>query len=105
VKNYITTNTEQGHLTVTAVLGTKAANIDLDHHHQSSMGEAEGQDLQMKDATMKTTKKKWGHHALLVEFASLQSPRDSSYLMINKNMTDHRNHNHGLQITCKQSKY
>jgi hypothetical protein len=97
--------TEQGHPAVTAVLGTKAANIDLDHHHQSSMGEVEGHDPQMEDATMKTMKKKWGHHALPVGFASLQFPKDSSYLMINKNMTDHKNHNHGSQITCKQSKY
>jgi hypothetical protein len=105
VKRHIRISTEQGHLTVTAVLGTKAASIDPDHHHQSTMEEAAGQDLQMRDATMKTMKKRWGHHALLEEFASLQSPRDSSYLMINKSMTDHRNRNHGSQITCKQSKY
>jgi hypothetical protein len=97
--------TEQGHPAVIAVLGTKAANTDLDHHHQSSTGEVEGHDPQMEDATMKTMKKKWGHHALLVEFASLHFPKDSSYLMINKNMMDHRNHNCGSQITCKQSKY
>jgi hypothetical protein len=59
----------------------------------------------MKDATMKTTKKRWGHRALPVGFAPFQFPRDSSYLMISKSMTDHWNHNHGYQIIYKQCKY
>jgi hypothetical protein len=96
--------TEQGHLAVTTVLGIKAANTDLDHHHQSSTAELEGCDPQMKSATMKTTKKRWGHRALPIGFASLQFLKDSSYLTISKNTTDHKNHNHGLQITCKQFK-
>jgi hypothetical protein len=59
----------------------------------------------MKNATMKTMKKRWGHHALPAGFAPLQFPRDSNYLMISKNTMDHRNHNHGSQITYKQFKY
>jgi hypothetical protein len=46
-----------------------------------------------------------GHHALPAGFAPLQFPRDSSYLMISKSTTDHRNHNHGSQIIYKQYKY
>jgi hypothetical protein len=69
------------------------------------MVELEDRDPQMKGATMKTTKKRWGHRALPAGFAPPQFPRDSSYLMISKNTTDHMSHNHGSQITYKQFKY
>jgi hypothetical protein len=69
------------------------------------MVELEDRDPQMKNATMKMMIKRWGHHALPAGFAPLQFPRDLSYLMISKSMTDHRNHNHGSQITYKQFKY
>jgi hypothetical protein len=87
------------------VLGIEAANTDLDRPHQNSMMELENRDPQTKGVTMKMTKRKWGHRALPAGFAPLQFPRGSSYLMINKNTTDHRNRNHGLQITYKQFKY
>jgi hypothetical protein len=106
-KKHITTRkrTKQDHLAVTIVLGIEAANADLDRHHQNSTVELEDRDPQMKGATMRTTKRRWGHRALLVGFAPLQFLRDSSYLMTSKSTTDHRNHNHGSQITCKQFKY
>jgi hypothetical protein len=98
-------HTKQGHLAVTTVLGVEAASNDLDRHHQNSTVEPEDRDPQMKNATMKTMKKRWGHRALPTGFAPLQFLKDSSYLMINKSTTDHRNHNHGYQIICKQCKY
>jgi hypothetical protein len=49
--------------------------------------------------------KEMGHHALPAGFAPLQFPRDLNYPMISKNMTDHRNHNHGYQIIYRQYKY
>jgi hypothetical protein len=97
--------TKQGHLAVTIVLGVEAANIDLDRRHQSNTVELEDRSPQTKGVTMKTTKKRWGHHALPVGFAPPQCLRDSSYLMISKNMTGHKNHNHGSQIIYKQFKY
>jgi hypothetical protein len=96
---------KQGHLALTIVLGAETANTDLGRHHQNSTVELEDRDPQMKNATMRTTKKRWGHHALPAGFASLQFPRDSSYLMISKSTMDQRNHNHGSQITYKQFKY
>jgi hypothetical protein len=33
---------------------------DLDRHHQNNMEELEDPDLQTKNATMKTTKRRWG---------------------------------------------
>jgi hypothetical protein len=69
------------------------------------MVELKDRDPQMKGATMKTMKKRWGHHALPVGFASLQFLRDSNYRMTNKNTMDHKNRNHGSQITYKQFKY
>jgi hypothetical protein len=97
--------TSKDRLAVTTVLGTEAAINGLDRHHQNNTEEPEDPDLQMKNATMKMTKKRWGHHALPAGFAPLQSPRDSSYLMINKSTTDRWNHNHGSQIIYKQYKY
>jgi hypothetical protein len=69
------------------------------------MVELEDRDPQMKGEIMKTTKKRWGHRALPIGFAPLQFLRDSSYLTINKNTMDHKNHNHGSLITYKQFKY
>jgi hypothetical protein len=96
---------KQGHLAITAVLGAEAASNDLDRHHQNSTMEPKDRDPQMINATMKKTKKRWGHHALPAGFAPLQFPKDSSYLMISKSTTDHRNRNHGSQIIYKQYKY
>jgi hypothetical protein len=97
--------TSQDRLAVTIVLGTEAAINGLDHHHQNNTEEPKDPDLQMKNVTMKTTKKRWGHRALPAGFAPLQFPRYSSYLMINKSTMDRKNHNHGLQIIYKQYKY
>jgi hypothetical protein len=104
---HITTrkHTSQGHLAVTIVLGIEVVINDLDRHHQDNMEEPEDLDLQTESATMKTTKRRWEHRALPAGFALHQYPRGSNYLMINKNTTDHRNHNHGSQTICKQYKY
>jgi hypothetical protein len=93
-----------------AVLGTEVATDDLEHHHQGdtkarSMEEPEDPGPPPKHTTMKTTKKRWGRRALLTGFALRQYPRVSNYLMINKNMMDLRNPNHGSRITYKQRKY
>jgi hypothetical protein len=69
------------------------------------MEEPEDLDLQIESTAMKTTKMRWGHHALLVEFAPRKYPRGSNYLMTNKNTTDHRSHSHGSRIIYKQYKY
>jgi hypothetical protein len=103
-------HTRQDHLAVTIVLGAEAVVDDLDRHHQNSMGvqsmgELKDLDLQTEGTAMKTTKRRWEHRALPVGFALRQYPRGSNYLMINKNMTDHRNHRHGSQTICKQYKY
>jgi hypothetical protein len=97
--------TSQDRLAVTTVLGAEAAISDLDCPHQSNTEEPKDLDLQMKNVTMKMTKKRWEHRALLAGFAPLQFPKGSSYLMISKSTTDHRNHNHGSQIIYKQYKY
>jgi hypothetical protein len=95
------------HHAVTIVLGTEAAVDDLEHHHQNdtearSMEETEDPGLQAKPTITKMTKKKWGHHALLTEFAPRQYPRVLNYPMISKNMMDPRSHSHGSRIICKQ---
>jgi hypothetical protein len=69
------------------------------------MEEPEDLDLQMESATMKMTKKRWEHRVLPAGFALHQYPGGLNYLMINKNTTDHRNHNRGSQIIYKQYKY
>jgi hypothetical protein len=69
------------------------------------MEEPEDPSLPRRRATMKTTKRRWGLHVLLAEFATLMYPKDSNYPMISRNMTDHRNHSHGSQIIYKQSEY
>jgi hypothetical protein len=50
------------------------------------MEEPEGPELPPKHMTMKTTKKRWGRHALLTEFALHQYPRVSNYPTTNKSM-------------------
>jgi hypothetical protein len=62
---------KQGHLVVTTVLGAEAASNDLDRHHQNSTVEPKDRDPQMRNVTMKTTKKRWGHRALPAGFAPL----------------------------------
>jgi hypothetical protein len=98
------------HHAVTAVLGTEAGVDDLGHHHQNTttaqgMKEPEDPSLPNKYTTMKTTKKKWEHHALLAEFAEPPYPKDLNYPMTSRSMTGPRNHSHGSQITYKQYKY
>jgi hypothetical protein len=44
---------------------------------------------------MRMKKLRWEHHALPGGFAGQKYPRDSSYLMISKNMVDRRNPNLG----------
>jgi hypothetical protein len=46
-------------------------------------------------ATTRTRKQRWGRHALPTGFTERKYPRVSNYLMISKNMTDHKNLNHG----------
>jgi hypothetical protein len=100
----------QGHHTVTTVIGTKVASDDLGHlghHHQGntkvqSMEEPEDPGPPPKHMTTKTMKKRWGHHALLIGFAPRQYPRVSNYPMISKNRMDLRSPNHGSWITYKQ---
>jgi hypothetical protein len=77
------------------------------HHHQGdtkvqSMEEPEGPELPPKHMTMKTMKRRWGHHALLIGFAPRQYPRVSNYPMISKNTMDLRSHSHGSWIIYKQ---
>jgi hypothetical protein len=65
------------------------------------MEELEDLDLATKSMAMKTTKRRWEHRALPAGFALRQYPRGSSYLMINKSTTDHRNHSRGSQTIYK----
>jgi hypothetical protein len=69
------------------------------------MEELEDLNLQREGTAMKTMKRRWGHRALPAGFALRQYPKGSSYLMINKSMTDHKNHSHGSQTIYKQCKY
>jgi hypothetical protein len=69
------------------------------------MEEPKNLNLQTESTAMKTTKRRWEHHALLVEFAPRQYPRDSNYPMISKSTMDRRSHSHGSQIIYKQYKY
>jgi hypothetical protein len=67
-------HTRQDHLAVTIVLGAEAVVDDLERHHQNSMGvqsmeELEDLDLQTEGTAMKTTKRRWEHHALPIGFA------------------------------------
>jgi hypothetical protein len=97
----------QGHNVVTIVLGTEVAADDLEHHHQGdtkvrSMEEPEDLGPPQRHTTMKMTKKRWGHRALLTGFAPCQYPRVSNYPMISKNTMDLRSPNHGSRITCRK---
>jgi hypothetical protein len=88
-------HTNPDHHAITIVLSTEAGVDDLGHRHQNTttaQGTREPKDpsLPGKHRTMKTTKKRWEHHALLAEFAALLYPKDSNYPMISKNMTDLR---------------
>jgi hypothetical protein len=89
------------------VLGTGVAVDDLEHHHQGdtkarSTEEPEDPSPQIRHTITKTTKRRWGHHALPIGFAPCQYPKVSNYLMISKNTTDLRSHSHGSWIMCKQ---
>jgi hypothetical protein len=66
--------TRKHHHAVITVLGAEAEAGDPDlHHHDTTiardMEEAEGPSLQDICTTTKTTKSRWGLHALLAEFA------------------------------------
>jgi hypothetical protein len=50
----------------------------------------------------KDAKIEMGHHVSLAEFIEHRYPKDSSYPMTSRSMTNHRNHNHCYQIICKQ---
>jgi hypothetical protein len=94
------------HHAITAVLGAGVVADDLGHHHEDttkaqSMEEPEGPELPPRHTTTKTTKKRWGHRALLIEFAPHQYPRVSNYPMTSKSMMDHRSRNRGSQIICR----
>jgi hypothetical protein len=88
------------HHAVTSVLGTGVVADDLGHHRQDttkaqSREEPEGPGLPPRHTTTKTTKKRWEHRALLIEFAPHQYPRVSNYPMTSKSMMDPRSRNRG----------
>jgi hypothetical protein len=94
--------TNQDHHTVTTVLGIEVEVDDLGRHHQNDATiqrtkEPDDLELLVKNVTMKTTKRRWGRHALPAGFASRQYPKVSNYLMTSKSMMDLRSHNHGFQ--------
>jgi hypothetical protein len=65
----------QGHHAVTTVLGTEVEVNDLGHHHQDDIlvqktKKPDNPEPQIKHETMKTIKRRWGHHALPARFAS-----------------------------------
>jgi hypothetical protein len=98
------------HHAITTVLGTEAGVDDLGHHHQNTttaqgMKEPKDPSLPNKRTTMKTTKKKWEHHALLTEFAEPPYLKDSNYPMIIRSMAGPWSCSHGSQITYKQYEY
>jgi hypothetical protein len=98
------------HHTIIAVLGAGVVADDLGHRRQDitkaqSMEEPEDPGLPPRHTTTKTTKKRWEHRALLIEFAPHQYPRVSNYPTISKSMMDPRSRNHGYRIICRQSKY
>jgi hypothetical protein len=78
-----------GHHAITTVLGIEAEVDDLERHHQGdttvqSIKEPEDPELPTKHMTTKTMKRRWGHHALPIGFASRQYPKVSNYPMISK---------------------
>jgi hypothetical protein len=61
-------------------------------HKSRSTEEPEDPGPQLRHTITKTTKRRWGHHALPIGFAPRQYPKVSNYLMISKNMMDPRSH-------------
>jgi hypothetical protein len=61
--------------------------------------------MSRKKKTMKTTEKRWAHHALPAGFAEHEYPKDSSYHTISKNTMGRKNARYGYQTICKQYKY
>jgi hypothetical protein len=62
---------------------------DLGHRHQDDIvvqktKEPDDPELQIKHATMKMMKRRWGRHALPAGFAPRQYPKASNYLMTSK---------------------
>jgi hypothetical protein len=91
----------QDHHAVTTVLGIEAEVDDLERHHQGdttvqSIKEPDDPELPTKHMTTKTTKRRWGRHALPRGSASRQYPKVSNYPMISKSMMDLRSHGHGF---------
>jgi hypothetical protein len=112
MKRYTTikVHTSLDHHTITTVLGTGVVANDLGQYLQNTtkaqgMEEPEDPGLPPRHMTTTTTRKRWAHRDLLVEFAPHQYPKVSNYLMISKNMTDPRSHHHGSQIIYRQSEY
>jgi hypothetical protein len=58
------------------------------------MEEPEDPGLPIRNTITKTMKKRWEHHALLVEFAPHLCPKDSNCPMISRNTTDLINLSH-----------
>jgi hypothetical protein len=92
---------------ITTVLGAETGVDEPVHHHQNTTTaqrteEPKDPSLPGKRMTTKTMKKRWEHHALLAEFATLPYPKDSNYPMISRNMTYLRSHCHGSQTIYKQ---
>jgi hypothetical protein len=93
-------HTSLDHHAVTTVLNTGVVADNPGQYHQNTikaqgMEEPEGPGLLLGHMTMKTTKKRWAHRALLAEFAPHQYPKVSNYPMICKNTTDPKSHHHG----------
>jgi hypothetical protein len=112
MKRHIATKvcTSLDHHVVTTVLSTGVVADDLGHHRQGTtkaqgMEELEDPSLPPRHMIMKTTKKRWEHRALLVEFAPHLYPKGLNYPMTSRSTMDLRSHNHGSQIICKQSEY
>jgi hypothetical protein len=103
-------HTSLDHHAVTTVLDTGVVADDLGQYRQNTtkaqgMEEPKGPGLPPGHMTMKMTKKRWAHHALLTEFAPHQYPKVSNYPTISKNTTDPRSHHHDFQIIYRQSEY
>jgi hypothetical protein len=112
MKRHIVTNvcTSLDNHAVTTVLGTGVVANDLGHHRQGitkAQGTEEHKDpaLPPRHMTMKITKKRWEHRALLTEFEPHLYPTGLNYPMTNRSTMDLRRHNHGSQIICRQSEY
>jgi hypothetical protein len=83
--------------------GSRRSRTPSPRRHKSlNMEEPEDLGPPPKRTTMKTTKKRWGHRALLTGFAPRQYPRVLNYPMISKNTMDLRSPSHGSRITYRQ---